>query len=91
MRLKSRIKWSCDILVFIPRTNRFKYLKTIPEIITLVVIHYIRYPISLRQVEDILHERGIDVSHETIRYWWNRFGTLFSKKLRKIWPYVFNW
>ncbi len=35
---------------------------------------YIRYPLSLRQVEDILFERGIDISHETVRFWWNRFG-----------------
>jgi len=31
-------------------------------------MYYIRYPLSLRQVEDILHERGIDLCHETIRY-----------------------
>ena len=44
---------------------------------------YIRYPLSLRQVEDILFERGIDVSHETIRYWWNRFGPMFAGEIRK--------
>ena len=44
---------------------------------------YIRYPLSLRQVEDILFERGIDVSHETIRYWWNRFGLMFAAEIRK--------
>jgi len=30
---------------------------------------YIRFPLSLRNVLDLLHERGIDVSHETVRYW----------------------
>ena len=35
---------------------------------------YVRYPLSLRNVEDLLAERGIDISHETIRFWWNRFG-----------------
>ena len=35
---------------------------------------YIRYPLSLRQVEDLLFERGIDICHETVRFWWNRFG-----------------
>ncbi len=34
---------------------------------------YIRYPLSLRQVEDLLFERGIDICHETVRFWWNRF------------------
>ncbi len=43
---------------------------------------YIRYPLSLRQVEDILFERGIDVSHETVRNWWNRFGPGFAAKIR---------
>ncbi len=34
---------------------------------------YVRFPLSLRNVEDLLQERGIDISHETVRYWWNRF------------------
>ena len=45
----------------------FRYFKISPEIIRLAVMMYIRYPLSLRQVEDILFERGIDVSHEAIR------------------------
>ncbi len=44
---------------------------------------YIRYPLSLRQVEDILFERGIDICHETIRFWWNRFGPMFAAEIRK--------
>lgn len=44
---------------------------------------YIRYPLSLRQVEDILFERGIDICHETIRFWWNRFGPVFAAEIRK--------
>ncbi len=44
---------------------------------------YVRYPLSLRQVEDLLHERGIDVSYETIRAWWNRFGPMFAAEIRK--------
>ena len=35
---------------------------------------YVRYPLSLRYVEDLLFERGIDICHETVRYWRNRFG-----------------
>ena len=63
--------------------NPFKYFKTSPEIIRLAVMYYVRYPLSLRQVEDILHERGIDICHETIRFWWNRFGSKFAKDIRK--------
>ena len=61
----------------------FKYFKTSPEIIRLAVMLYIRFPLSLRNVEDLLHERGIDVSHETVRYWWNRFGPLFAAEIRR--------
>ena len=43
----------------------------------------VRFPLSLRNVEDLLHERGIEVSHETIRFWWNRFGSIFAAVLRK--------
>src|SRR6201988_3242874 len=44
---------------------------------------YVRFPLSLRNVEDLLHQRGIDVSHETIRFWWNRFGPMFAADLRR--------
>ncbi len=44
---------------------------------------YVRYPLSLRQVEDLLHERGIDVSYETVRAWWNRFGPMYATEIRK--------
>ena len=47
----------------------FRYFKTSPEIIRLAVLLYIRFPLSLRNVEDLLHECGIEVSHETIRFW----------------------
>ena len=63
--------------------NPYRYFKASPVIIQLVVMMYVRYPLSLRQVEDLLHERGIDVSYEAIRFWWNRFGALFAKKLKQ--------
>lgn len=44
---------------------------------------YVRFPLSLRNVEDLLHERGIDVSHETIRFWWNKFGPMFAAEIRR--------
>ncbi len=63
--------------------NPFRYFKTSPEIIRLAVMIYVRFPLSLRNVEDLLHERGIDICHETVRYWWNRFGPIFSAEIRK--------
>ena len=65
------------------RRNPFRYFKTSPEIIRLAVMMYIRFPLSLRNVEDLLHERGIDVSHEAVRFWWNRFGPMFAAEIRK--------
>ncbi|MEC8196863.1 MAG: IS6 family transposase [Pseudomonadota bacterium] len=66
-------------------TNKspFRYFKTSPEIIRLAVMMYIRFPLSLRNVEDLLHERGIDVSYESVRFWWNRFGPTFAAEIRK--------
>jgi putative transposase len=61
----------------------FRYFKTSPEIIRLAVMLYVRFPLSLRNVEDLLHERGIEISHETVRYWWNRFGPMFAAELRR--------
>ena len=63
--------------------NPFKYYKTSPEIIRIAVMYYVRYPLSFRQVEDILYERGIDICHETVRYWVNRFGRIFAGEIRK--------
>ncbi len=44
---------------------------------------YFRYPLSLRNVEDQLYERGIDLCHETVRLWWNKFGPLFAADIRR--------
>jgi putative transposase len=52
-------------------------------VIRAAVMLYIRYPLSLRNVEDLLFERGYDISHETIRYWWNRFGPMFAADIRR--------
>ena len=48
----------------------FRYFNSSPEIIRLAVMMYVRFPLSLRQLEDLLSERGIDICHETVRYWW---------------------
>ncbi len=58
--------------------NRFRYFNSSPEVIRLAVMMYVRFPLSLRHVEDPLHEPGIDVCHETVRLWWNRFGPMFA-------------
>jgi putative transposase len=60
----------------------FRYFNSSPEVIRLVVMMYVKYPLSLRNVEDLLSERGIDITHETVRYWWNRFGPLFAGEVR---------
>ena len=43
--------------------NPFRYFNSSPEMIRLTVMMYIHYPLSLRQVEDLLFERGIDLCH----------------------------
>ena len=63
--------------------NPFRYFNSSPEVIRLVVMMYVRYSLSLRNVEDLLAERGIDISHETVRFWWNRFGPMFAAEIRK--------
>jgi len=63
--------------------NPFRYFNSSPEIIRLTVMMYIRYPLSLRQVEDLLFECGIDICHETVRFWWNRFGPVFAAEIKK--------
>ena len=63
--------------------NPFRYFNSSPEVIRLAVMMYIRYPLSLRQVEDLLFERGIDICYETVRFWWNRFGPMFAAEIRK--------
>ena len=63
--------------------NPFRYFNSSPEVIRLAVMLYIRYPLPLRQVEDLLFERGVDICHETVGFWWNRFGPMFAAEIRK--------
>ena len=62
----------------------FRYFKTSPEIIQLAVMPYVRFPLSLRNLEDLLHERGVEVSYESVRYWGHRFGSQFARQLKKL-------
>lgn len=64
-------------------TSPFRYFNSSPEIIRLAVMMYVKFPLSLRNVEDLLHERGIDICHETVRFWWNRFGPMFVAEIRR--------
>jgi putative transposase len=61
----------------------FRYFNSSPEVIRLVVMTYVRFPLSLRNVEDLLFERGIDICHETVRHWWNRFGPVFAADIHR--------
>ncbi len=65
------------------KRSSFRYFRTSPEIIRLTVMLCIRFPLSLCNVEDLLHERGIEVSHETVRFWWQRFGPMFAAEIRR--------
>ena len=65
------------------KTLSLPLLQTNPEIIRLAGMLYMRFPLSLRNVEDLLDERGVEISHETVRYWWSRFGPLFASDIRK--------
>jgi len=47
---------------------------------------YFRFPLSLRDVEDMLSQRGIDVSYETVRRWSFKFGLAYARKLRRSHP-----
>ena len=62
--------------------NPLRWFDSSPEVIQLVVMLYVRFPLSLRNVEDLAFERGIDICHETVRTWVKRFGPMFAAKIR---------
>ena len=61
----------------------FRWFDSSPEVIRLVVMLYVRYPLSLRNVEDLAHERGVDICYETVRTCVNRFGPMFASETRR--------
>jgi putative transposase len=69
-----------------PRSRKpassFRYFSSSPEVIRLVVLMSVHFSLSLRNVEELLFERGIDICHETVRMWWNRFGPMFAGDIR---------
>jgi putative transposase len=56
------------------------------EVISLAVWLYFRFPLSLRMVEEMLAARGIEVSHETVRRWAEKFGREFANRIRRRTP-----
>ncbi|MDB5725134.1 MAG: family transposase [Novosphingobium sp.] len=69
---------ACHANLELYRPSPFRRFDTSPEVIRLGVLMYVRFPLSLRNVEDLLFERGIDLCHETVRFWWNRFRPMFA-------------
>lgn len=65
------------------KRTQFKCFKTSPEIIRVAVKICIRFPLSLRSFKDLLHERGIDICHETVPSWWHGFGPMFAAETRR--------
>jgi putative transposase len=61
------------------KRSPFRYFKTSPEIIPLAVMLYVRFPLALGNLEEFMQERGIEISHETVRFWWNRFGPMSAE------------
>lgn len=61
----------------------FRRFNSSHQVLRLVVMMYVRFPLSLRNVGDLLFEQGIDMCHETIRFWCNRFGPLFAADVRR--------
>ena len=53
------------------KPDPFKGFHSSPEIFRLAVMLYVRFPLSLRNVEGLLQEHSIDISRETVRFWWN--------------------
>ncbi len=64
----------------------FKRHRFRPDTIRLAVRLYFRFSLSLRDVEEMLAERGIDVSYETIRCWANKFGPAIAANIRRARP-----
>ncbi len=61
--------------------NPFRYLNSLFEVIRLVVMMNVRFPLSLRNLGDLLFERGIYICHETVWFWWNRFASMFAGEI----------
>ena len=64
--------------------DKLSYRHRFPAIVIQQAVWlYFRFALSYRDVEDMLAERGIDVSYETVRRWALKFGTIIARKLRR--------
>ena len=53
-----------------------------PDIIRRVVWIYFRFNLSFRAIKELIMERGVDVSYETVRRWVNKFGLTYAKRIK---------
>jgi len=67
-------------------TPSFKRHRFPPDVVTSSIWLYARFTLSLRDVEEMFAERGLDVSYETVRRWFLKFGTLIAANLRRTRP-----
>jgi transposase-like protein len=74
-----RYDWHMNKLIF--KRHRF-----LPEIIRHSIWLYARFSLSFRDIEDLLAERGLDISYETVRRWFLKFGTPIAANLRRTRP-----
>ena len=65
------------------KTNPYKRYRFPPDVIQYAVWLYYRFSLSHRYIEDLLSERGIEVSYESIRLWCNKFGPHYAKRLKR--------
>jgi transposase-like protein len=63
----------------------FKWRQTEPGLILCAVRWYLRYSLSLRDVEELLEERGLDVDHTTVWRWVQYYGPELEQRLRRLW------
>ena len=65
------------------RRSRYLRHRFPPEIISHAVWFYYRYGLSFRDVDDLLAERGVIVSFETVRQWFRKFGPDYARRLKR--------
>ena len=65
------------------RRSRYIRHRFPPEVISHAVWLYYRFSLSFREVEEMLVERGLDVTYETIRQWTIKFGTQYARRLKR--------
>src|SRR5215469_16850293 len=88
LRRQARASSRVGMMMTIPARARYGGYRFPAEIIGHAVWLYFRFPLGLRMVEELLAERGIIVSHETVRQWARKFGQQFANQIRRRLPRV---